>query len=117
MKKTILIYDDDPIIHKLIEKKLAESYEIVSDFGDGNITNIIKDKNVDILVLDYLLPNTDGVTLLKEVRKSNKEIPVIMFSSKTNDYDKEVCLTSGANVYVEKGPDIFNLINAIKSFS
>jgi two-component system alkaline phosphatase synthesis response regulator PhoP len=78
----ILLVDDDESFLAIITKTIESwGYEVIS-FTDGQkAIEVIKKKGADIIILDYLMPKMEGISLLKEIRKIGSKIPAIMFSS------------------------------------
>ena len=98
----ILICDDDKEIVKAIEIYLSrEGYEIEKAYNGKQAMQIIKEKEIHLLILDIMMPEMDGMQVAKEVRKE-KGIPIIMLSAKSEDYDKIEGLNTGADDYITK---------------
>ncbi len=77
----------------------------------------MKNEKPDLLLLDIMLPEEDGITILKKLRSSNdtRELPVIMLTAKGTEYDKVVGLDSGADDYISKPFGIMELVSRIKA--
>lgn len=77
----------------------------------------MKNKKPDLLLLDIMLPEEDGITILKKLRSSNetRELPVIMLTAKGTEYDKVVGLDSGADDYISKPFGTMELVSRIKA--
>ncbi|PFB32903.1 DNA-binding response regulator [Bacillus cereus] len=114
-KGTILIVDDEKEIRKLITIYLKnEGYEVLQA-GDGEEgLEIVKKRDVHLIVLDIMMPKIDGIHMCMEVREI-AEMPIIMLSAKTQDMDKILGLTTGADDYVAKPFNPLELIARIKS--
>ena len=88
---------------------------IRDSFEDGlNVVESLKNENVDLLILDIMLPEKDGIEILIEVREFS-DIPVIMLTAKNDEYDKVLGLESGADDYITKPFSILELISRIKA--
>ncbi|AXR19521.1 DNA-binding response regulator [Bacillus thuringiensis] len=114
-KGTILIVDDEKEIRKLITIYLKnEGYEVLQA-GDGDEgLEIVKKRDVHLIVLDIMMPKIDGIHMCMKVREI-AEMPIIMLSAKTQDMDKILGLTTGADDYVAKPFNPLELIARIKS--
>lgn len=114
-KETILVVDDEKEIRDLITIYLKnEGYEVVqaSDGEEGLL--LLKQHKVHLIVLDIMMPHVDGIQMCRKVREI-AEMPIIMLSAKTQDMDKIVGLTMGADDYVTKPFNPLELIARIKS--
>ena len=101
-KPYILVVDDDPNISRLEQLYLEkEGYE-VKVAADGNeAIESFRKLPPDLVLLDVMLPGTDGYEVLKTIRKSG-DIPVIMVTAKGETFDKVLCLELGADDYIVK---------------
>lgn len=78
----ILIVDDDKEFLALLCKSIESwGYKVISASGGKEALKIIKSKAADMVILDYLMPEVDGVETLKRLRRIDKEMPAIMFTS------------------------------------
>jgi DNA-binding NtrC family response regulator len=78
----ILIVDDDKEFLALLSKNIESwGYGVISASGGKEALKMIKNKAADMVILDYLMPEMDGVETLKEIRRIDKLVPVIMFTS------------------------------------
>lgn len=98
----ILVVDDDKEIVKAIEIYLErKDYLILKAYDGEEALRQVKNNEVNLIILDIMMPNKDGIETLKEIRKS-KNIPVILLSAKSEDIDKIHGLNVGADDYVTK---------------
>lgn len=110
----IYVVEDDKAIRNLVLYALKEKNYQVRGFEDGlNVVESLKNENVDLLILDIMLPEKDGIEILKEVREFS-DIPIIMLTAKNDEYDKVLGLESGADDYITKPFSILELISRIK---
>ena len=114
-KPYILVVDDDPNISRLEQLYLEkEGYEVkVAADGDEAIESFRK-LPPDLVLLDVMLPGTDGYEVLKAIRKSGS-IPVIMVTAKGETFDKVLCLELGADDYIVKPFDGKEMIARVKA--
>lgn len=103
MQKRILVCDDEKEIIEILELYLdKEGYEVVKATDGEMALNIIKeDKDINLVILDIMMPKIDGYKLIKEVRELYN-IPIIMVSAKSLDSDKILALDLGADDYIAK---------------
>jgi two-component system OmpR family response regulator len=98
----ILIVDDDPEIRMRLGKFLREHGLDVSEAGSGQeMTAILRRKQVDLVVLDVMMPGDDGLALCRRLRTDNT-IPIILLTALSGDTDRIVGLELGADDYVTK---------------
>ena len=102
MDETVLLVDDDAKLRRLLREYL-EGYGIrVLTLEDGSeVLKTIQMKSPDIVILDIMLPQRDGLDILKEIRTQHS-LPVIMLTAKGEDTDRIVGLELGADDYVPK---------------
>ncbi|WP_373419710.1 response regulator transcription factor [Brevibacillus reuszeri] len=111
----ILIVDDDKeIVDLLAIYLLNEGYEIEKAFDGVEALERLAQKSIDLVILDVMMPNLDGIEVTKRVRK-NSQIPILMASAKTNDMDKIMGLMTGADDYVAKPFNPLEVIARVKS--
>jgi DNA-binding response OmpR family regulator len=102
MKHSILVIDDDYKLNALLEEYLAQFELKVYTALDPQIGfQILKQEEIDIIILDVMLPGMDGFEVLKEIRKS-QNIPVIMLTARGEVTDRIVGLELGADDYLPK---------------
>lgn len=103
MKYKILICDDEKEILEILELYLGkEGYEIVqASDGLEAIDKIKENDDLDLAILDIMMPHVDGYKLVREIRNLYS-IPIIMLSAKTQDSDKILGLDLGADDYITK---------------
>ena len=100
--QNILIVDDDKEIVKAIEIYLErKKYQIFKAFDGIEALEQIKQNDINLIILDIMMPNKDGIETLTEIRK-DKNIPVILLSAKSEDIDKIHGLNLGADDYITK---------------
>lgn len=109
--KKILITEDDTNINNLIKELLIQNnYEVVSAYSGTEAITIIEKENIDLILLDLMLPGLNGEDIITKV----KSIPIIVLSAKINHEDKINCLLNGANDYITKPFNTEELLARIK---
>ena len=114
----VYILEDDDNIRKLINYSLKSQGFEVQDFAlPTAFWSALQTKNPDLLLLDIMLPEEDGISILKRLRSNPKTstIPVIMLTAKDSEYDIVTGLDSGADDYVTKPFGMMALVSRIKA--
>ncbi len=102
MNTKTLIIDDDIKLQKLLKEYLEKfGFIISSKLNGADISEFIKVEAPDIIILDIMLPDADGLDLLKIIR-NNYDIPVIMLTARGEDTDRIIGLELGADDYLSK---------------
>ncbi len=111
----LLVVDDDREIRDLVSRFLMRHGYRVSTARDGReMKQALADWSVDLIVLDLMLPGTDGLTLCRELRASSK-VPVIMLTAMGEEMDRIVGLEMGADDYLPKPFNPRELLARIKA--
>ena len=98
----LLVVDDEEKIRTLISKyAVFEGYEVVCAEDGMSATELLRHKDFDLVILDIMLPDIDGFTVCRELRKS-KNTPVIMLSARGEEYDRLHGFEVGVDDYVVK---------------
>lgn len=102
-KNTILIVEDDADIRGGIEIYLKNQGYLVYQAEDGvEGLSVIADKEIDLAIVDIMMPRMDGITMMMKVREKGYDFPVIMLSAKSEEVDKIMGLNMGADDYITK---------------
>ncbi|AUJ32899.1 MAG: response regulator transcription factor [Liquorilactobacillus nagelii] len=112
----ILVVDDDKDIVELLSIYIKnEGYEVEKAYnGKEALTKLNTHPDISLMILDIMMPQMDGIEVLKEVRKDS-QIPVLMLSAKTGDLDKIQGLIQGADDYVTKPFNPLEVMARVKS--
>lgn len=114
----IYILEDDNSIRELIVYSLNNSgMEAVGFETPSEFWKQMKVKAPSLLLLDIMLPEEDGLTILKKLRmhSSTKKLPIIMLTAKGTEYDKVKGLDAGADDYISKPFGMMELISRVKA--
>ena len=114
----IFILEDDDSIRKLINYSLKSQGFEVQDFPLPSLFwQALETQTPDLLLLDIMLPEEDGISILKKLRSNPKTstIPVIMLTAKDSEYDIVTGLDAGADDYVTKPFGMMALVSRIKA--
>jgi len=115
LKKKILYVEDDPNLAFATKDNLeAYEYEVVHAVDGAEALDIIEKEHFDICVLDVMLPKMDGFTLAENIRKSDKQVPILFLTARTLQEDKIKGLELGADDYVTKPFSIQELMLRIE---
>jgi DNA-binding response OmpR family regulator len=99
---TVLVVDDEPIVREVVVRYLAREGHQTLEAADGSSArSAIERADPDLVVLDVMLPGTDGLELCRWIR-SRSELPVIMLTARGEEADRIVGLELGADDYVTK---------------
>ncbi|MHB8854265.1 MAG: response regulator transcription factor [Ignavibacteriaceae bacterium] len=114
--KQILIIEDDPAILKGLTASLeAENYKIKSQSDGEKGYQFAKTENVDLIILDIMLPSKNGLDICRDLRKGGINTPILMLTSKKEEIDKVLGFEIGADDYVTKPFSIRELHARIKA--
>ena len=115
MNNRILVVDDEKEIRDLIEIYLKnDGYEVIKASCGAEALEIVSKEDIDLLVLDIMMPGIDGMELCRLIRK-NSNIPILMLSAKSENMDKIQGILTGADDYMVKPFDPLELTVRIKS--
>lgn len=110
--KKILVVEDDDTIHKFIKELLEkECYIVKNAYSGTEALTIIENDNIDLILLDLMLPGINGEDIVKKI---NRTIPIIVISAKTSSTDKAKVLLDGANDYITKPFEKIELLARIQ---
>jgi DNA-binding response OmpR family regulator len=99
---TVLVVDDEPIVREVVVRYLEREGYATLEADDGDDARaIVERESLDLVVLDVMLPGTDGLELCRWIR-SHSELPVIMLTARGEEADRIVGLELGADDYVTK---------------
>jgi two-component system, OmpR family, response regulator len=116
MSSHILIIEDDEKIARVIQLELDhEGYQVSLAHTGRNGLSILEGEEVDVVILDVMIPELNGMEVLRRIRHHNNEIIVIMLTARDSIYDKVNGLDLGANDYMTKPFEIEELLARIRS--
>ncbi len=116
MTHQALIIEDDPDIARLVQLHLNDIDCRADIVGDGKAGVAAFNKGrYDLVVLDLMLPGMDGLTVCREIRKSENYVPILMLTAKSSELDRVVGLEMGADDYLTKPFSVLELQARIKA--
>ena len=110
----ILIVDDEKEIADVVELYLQTEYNVLKFYTGKEALACIEHSKIDLAILDVMLPDIDGLTILKKIREKYT-FPVIMLTAKTEYIDKITGLTLGADDYIPKPFNPLELVARVKA--
>lgn len=112
---TILVVDDEKEIADLLELYLiSDGFQVKKVYDAQEGLRIMKEEKIDLVLLDIMMPRIDGLEMCRRIRETNN-VPIIIVSAKTQELDKIVGLTTGADDYVTKPFNPLELMARVKS--
>ncbi len=114
-KTNVLVVDDDKEIVGAIAALLErEGYNIYRAYDGLMALDIVMSNDIHLMLIDVMMPNMDGISAIMRIRET-KNIPIIVLSAKTEDTDKVVGLSVGADDYMSKPYNPMELVARVKS--
>lgn len=111
----ILLAEDEKTLSKVLIKILMKNNCSVDPVYDGeDAIYYALNQNYDLVILDIMMPKKDGITVLREIRKAQNPVPVLLLTAKTEVEDKVLGLDSGADDYLSKPFDTRELLARIR---
>ncbi|MCW8931484.1 MAG: response regulator [Gammaproteobacteria bacterium] len=112
----ILIVDDEPSLQQAIAQYLEISGFTVGCVADGiGFDEYMSKNDVDLLILDQMMPGEDGLSITRRLRSSDNDIPILMLSSFGEDVDRIIGLEVGVDDYLAKPPNLREVLARIKA--
>jgi two-component system alkaline phosphatase synthesis response regulator PhoP len=114
----IAIVEDESNIYELIKFNLEkQGYDVVGTHNGGVALELLETHRPDLLILDLMLPNKDGLSILKELRQHAllKELPVVVLTARDTEFDKVLGFDVGADDYLTKPFSIKELTARVKA--
>jgi YesN/AraC family two-component response regulator len=107
-RKSILIVEDEGVTRRLLRALFEKDFDIYEAYKYSEVKNL-PIYRIDLAIIDYVLPDTNGIHVLKFVREFRPLLPVIIMSAYTNETIVINALRAGATDYIRKPPDPVNL--------
>ena len=112
---TILVCDDDKDIVDAIDIYLTqEGYQVLKAYNGEEAIKVLKEKEVDLLIIDVMMPRLDGIRATLKIREE-MSLPIIILSAKSEDADKILGLNIGPDDYMTKPFNPLELVARVKS--
>ncbi|MBC8034953.1 MAG: response regulator transcription factor [Chitinophagaceae bacterium] len=102
-KASILLVEDEENLHEALKLNLElEGYAVTSSYDGTQALQTIHTEYFDLIILDIMLPEIDGIGVLETLRVQNNPVPVLILSAKNNSADRVLGLKKGADDYLTK---------------
>src|SRR5690349_13927607 len=102
-KSSILLVEDEENLHEALKLNLElEGYDVTSAFDGATALNSVQGEYFDLIILDVMLPEMDGINVTETIRISNNEVPILILSAKNSSADRVLGLKKGADDYLTK---------------
>lgn len=116
MEKRVLIVEDDPDIADLVDLNLRDTGYLTDIARDGQAgVNKALENDYTMVILDLMLPKLDGFEVCKRIREAKKTLPILMLTSKSEEFDKVLGLELGADDYLTKPFSLRELMARVKA--
>src|SRR5678810_1118965 len=102
-KASILLVEDEENLHDALKLNLElEGYEVSSAYDGSSAVKAVQAEYFDLIILDVMLPEMDGINVTETIRLANNEVPILILSAKNTGADKVLGLKKGADDYMTK---------------
>ena len=102
-KHSILLVEDEENLQEALKLNLElEDYEVTSAWNGVEALDLIQKEHFDLLILDVMLPELDGISVVESIRLQNNDIPVLILSARNSSADRVLGLKKGADDYLTK---------------
>jgi CheY-like chemotaxis protein len=117
MSKRILIAEDSSVIQNLTKKILsAQNYEVDTVKNGKEVMDKLGQQAFDLVLLDIHMPIKDGMECAKEIRTTNKEMPIIAITGNANNYSIDDFKAVGINDYLPKPLNYDQMVEMVKKY-
>lgn len=119
MSKNVFIIDDEVDVVEVVQMLLeAEGYNVFKAFNGKEALTLLEETTPDLVILDIMMPEMDGLEVCKRMRKINKmkDIPIVMFSAKLSAVDKKESFDAGADGFITKPFNTKGFIASIRTY-
>lgn len=114
-KNSILLVEDEENLQDALTLNFEmEGYEVTSVYDGAEALKAVHNEYFDLIVLDVMLPEIDGISVCENIRLFNSEIPILMLSAKNSSSDRVIGLQKGADDYLTKPFDLTELLLRVK---
>ncbi len=112
---SILLVEDEENLQQALRINFEmEGYEVTSAYDGAAALKAVSNEYFDLIVLDLMIPEIDGLAVCESVRLTNPEVPILILSAKNNSSDRVMGLKKGADDYLSKPFDLEELLIRVK---
>jgi two-component system, OmpR family, alkaline phosphatase synthesis response regulator PhoP len=102
-RPSILLVEDEENLHEALKLNLElEGYEVTSSYDGAAALKAVQSEYFDLIILDIMLPEMDGITVTESIRIRNNEVPILILSARNSSADRVLGLKKGADDYLVK---------------
>jgi two-component system alkaline phosphatase synthesis response regulator PhoP len=102
-KPSILLVEDEENLHETLKLNLElDGFEVTSAYNGAAAMKAVQNEYFDLIILDVMLPEIDGITVTQNIRIANNDVPILILSAKNTSADRVLGLKKGADDYLTK---------------
>lgn len=102
-KYSILLVEDEENLQEALKLNLElDDYEVTSSFNGADALEKVKQEHFDLIILDVMLPELDGISVCETIRLQHNQVPILILSAKSSSADRVLGLKKGADDYLTK---------------
>src|SRR4249919_113550 len=117
-KISVLLVEDEENLHEALKLNLElEGYDVTSAYDGATAIKTLQGEYFDLIILDVMLPEMDGISVAESIRLSNNEVPILILSAKNSSADKVLGLKKGADDYMTKPFNLEELLLRVQKLS
>src|SRR5688572_21065094 len=114
-KYSILLVEDEENLQEALKLNLElEGYEVTGSYDGADALKFFQQEHFDLIILDVMLPELDGISVCETIRLTNTDIPILILSAKNSSADKVIGLKKGADDYMTKPFNLEELLLRIQ---
>lgn len=114
-KFSILLVEDEENLHEALKLNLElENYDVTGTYDGATALKLVQQEHFDMIILDVMLPEIDGITVCETIRLNNQDIPILILSAKNSSADRVLGLKKGADDYLTKPFNLEELLLRVK---
>lgn len=111
----ILVVDDQPEVVSMLIEALSPKHSVIGITGGLNLVEWVTHRGFDLVLLDMLLPDSNGLTLLAELKSACPGVFVILMTGMNTSFTLEQALSAGADHFLRKPIDLRELLDVVKN--
>lgn len=113
---SILVVEDDAVLNKMICAKLkAQDYTVYQAYDGEEALDLLDKEYVDLIISDIMMPRMDGITLIKELREADYNMPVLIITAKDQMEDMEEGFKAGSDDYMVKPINLKEMVLRVQA--